>query len=482
MAQHETPVPPELSATVTPLPPLDEATAGGAVPEAPGGALLARVLAHARDLVVLATPLMLTRMGQLFMQTVDTAMVGRHSAEELAYFGLGNTPVGTAFATVVGLMMGTIILVAQAVGGGRAREAGAVWRRSVPYALLVGCVVAVGCLFGEPFFRLTGQDPRIAHGAAPVIIILGLGMPAAVVQISTSFFLEGIKRPFPAMISMIIANLLNFALDYTLVFGHFGLPALGAMGSAIATTTIRWVTALGLCAYVWTMRDHARYGVRGSFLDWRSGRPHRHLGYAAGLSQGAESSAFGTMGIFAGWLGALGLGAYAVGLNLLALAFMAALGLASATAVQVGQAHGAGHRREASVAGWTGLAITALVLAGVGLLFAGLPEAIARLYASDAALIRELVPLIAFMAWILVADGGQAVMASALRGQGDSWIPTALHFFSYYGVMIPTAAYAAFHLGHGVMGIFQGILVASVVAVSVLMARFHLLSRRESRS
>ncbi|MDE1146313.1 MAG: MATE family efflux transporter [Azospirillaceae bacterium] len=478
MAQFETPVPPELSATVTPLPPLEETPGPGLPPDAPPAALLARVLVHAGDLVVLAAPLMLTRMGQLLMQTADTAMVGRYSAEELAYFGLGNTPVGTAFATVVGLMMGTIILVAQAVGGGREREAGAVWRRSVPYALMIGLIVAVACLFGEPFFRVTGQDPHIAHGAAAVIAILGLGMPAAVLQITTAFFLEGIKRPFPAMVSMLVANVLNLTLDYVLVFGHFGLPALGAVGSSIATTSIRWLTALGLCAYVWTMRDHERYGVRGSFLEWRRGRGHRHLGYAAGLSQGAEASAFGTMGIFAGWLGALGLGAYAVGLNLMALPFMAALGLASATAVQVGQAHGAGNRREATLAGWTGLAITACVLTCVGLLFAAIPATIARIYAADPALIRDLAPLIAFMAWILVADGGQTVMASALRGQGDSWIPTALHFFSYFGVMIPVAAYAAFHLGHGVLGLFQGILVASIVAVSVLMVRFHLLSRR----
>ncbi|TWB43747.1 MATE family efflux transporter [Nitrospirillum pindoramense] len=482
MTQFEPPVPPEVSAAVTPLPPLDEAAVEAACPglppRGPDEALLPRVLVHARDLVLLAAPLMLTRIGQLFMQTVDTAMVGRYSAEELAYFGLGNTPVGTAFATVVGLMMGTIILVAQAVGAGRPHEAGAVWRRSLPYALLIGGIVAIACQFGEAFFLLTGQEADIAHGAAAVIAILGLGMPAAVMQITTSFFLEGIKRPFPAMISMIVANLLNFALDYTLVFGHFGLPALGAMGSAIATTSIRWITALGLILYVWTMRDHARYGVRGSFLEWRQGRGHRHLGYAAGLSQGAESSAFGTMGIFAGWLGALGLGAYAVGLNVLALVFMAALGLASATAVQVGQAHGAGNRREATLAGWTGLAITALTLAVVGVVLALAPEIIAGLYASDPALIRVLVPTIALMAWIVVADGGQTVMASALRGQGDSWIPTALHFFSYYGVMIPTAAYAAFHLGHGILGIFEGILAASIVAVSVLMIRFHLLSRR----
>ncbi|MEA1675167.1 MATE family efflux transporter [Nitrospirillum sp. BR 11163] len=482
MAQSEIPVPPELSAAVTPLPPLDEAAVEkacpGLPPQAPDERLLPRILVHARDLVLLATPLMLTRIGQLFMQTVDTAMVGRHSAEELAYFSLGGTPVGTAFATVVGLMMGTIILVAQAVGAGRPRDAGAVWRRSLPYALLIGGVVALGCQFGEAFFLLTGQEPVIAHGAAPVIAILGLGMPAAVLQISTSFFLEGIKRPFPAMVSMIVANLLNFTLDYTLVFGHFGMPALGTVGSAIATTTIRWLTALGLILYVWTMRDHAHYGVRGSFLEWREGRRHRHLGYAAGLSQGAESTAFGTMGIFAGWLGALGLGAYAVGLNLLALIFMAALGLASATAVQVGQAHGASNRREATLAGWTGLALTALIMVVVGVVLSSVPEGIATLYASDPDLIRVLVPAIAFMAWIVVADGGQTVMASALRGQGDSWIPTALHFFSYYGVMIPTAAYAAFHLGHGIMGIFQGILVASIVAVTVLMGRFHLLSRR----
>lgn len=444
-----------------------------------GRSLTQDIRHHARDLTRLAVPAILARLGQLLMQAVDTAMVGRYDARELAYFGLGNTPVGTVMATLVGLLLGTIVLTAQRTGAGREGEAGAIWRQALPYALLLGLAMAGAAQFGTVFFRATGQEADLARGGGRVLSIMGASMPAAALFTATAFFLEGIRRPIPAMITMLVANLLNFLLDYALVFGHFGLPPLGAVGSAMATTIIRWTTALALLAYVWCMPGHARFGVRGRFAGWwRGGREARHVGYAAGLSQGVEATAFAALGIFSGWMGERAVGAYAVGLNLLTLPFMAAVGLSSSTAVRVSQAHGAGDARNATLAGWTGLGVTALLLSAVGVAFIALPRDIAGIYTGDPRLLDALTPLVAFMAWILVADGGQTVMGSALRARGDRWIPTLLHFFSYYGVMIPSGVLFALVWHHGVMGLFQGILTASIVAVSVLVARFHILAKR----
>ena len=130
-----------------------------------------------------------------------------------------------------------------------------------------------------------------------------------------------------------------------------------------------------------------------------------------------------------------------------------------------------------ALAGWTGLGVTSVILAGVALLFALFPEPIAGFYTHDPELIALTAPLMAFAANVLIADGGQVVMANALRGRADTWIPTALHFFSYFGVMIPLGGLLALHLGHGVLGLYEGILVASIVSVSVLSVRFHILSR-----
>ncbi|WP_225889933.1 MATE family efflux transporter [Indioceanicola profundi] len=429
-------------------------------------------------LLALAVPVMIARAGQMTMAVADTLFVGRFSALELAYLGLG-APQGVMLAVLAGLLLGTIVLTAQATGAGKEEQAGLFWRRSLPYALTLGSVMAALCLFAEPFFLLTGQQPDLAAGGAEVMLIYGLGMPGAALFFTTTFFLEGLKRPVPGMVTIVLANILNLFLDWILVFGGLGLPAMGAEGSAWATTIIRWVTAIGLLLYVWRMADRDRYGVRsGGVRPWWPAREQRHLGMAAGASNGLEASAFAALTLFAGLIGPLALGAYTVGLNLIALPFMAALGLASATAVLVGNAYGTGDRRNTQLAGWTGLGVTAALLSVVGLIFAVWPEEIAMAFATEDRLIAVVAPVVAFSAWILVADGGQVVMAQALRGRGDAWVPTVLHFVSYYAVMMPVAYGLGIWAGRGVLGLFEGIFIASMVSVAILSGRFWWLGRK----
>ncbi|CAO3421570.1 MATE family efflux transporter [Azospirillum doebereinerae] len=438
-----------------------------------------RLRAHVGELLRLAAPVIVSRAGLMVMMAVDTAIVGRYAAQELAYYGLAHLPANIMVGTGVGLLMGTVMITAHALGSGNEAECGRSWRRSVPYALLLGVLFALVSLIGAPLFRLGGQSADLAQGGGAVLAVLGLGSPGMMLYITTGFFLEGIKRPMPGMIAMVIGNLVNGLLAWALVWGRLGFPAMGAVGSAWATTGVRWAMGLGLVAYVWWMHDHARWHVRVPVRDWWSGAgKQRHLGYAAGLSIGLESGAFAALGLFAGMISPLALAAYTVGLNLIALPFMAAVGLASATAVRVGVAFGQGDRRDMAMAGWTGLGVTSAILAVVGVLYHTLPEAIGAIYTTDDALLASVAPLIAFGAWILIADGGQTVMANALRGRHDAWVPTALHFLSYAVVMIPVSALLVFGLDRGVKGLFEGILIASLVSVTILSLRFAHLSRR----
>lgn len=441
--------------------------------------LRARLAAHIGELLRLAAPVIVSRAGLMVMMAVDTAIVGRFSAQELAYYGLAHLPGNIMVGTGVGLLMGTVMITAHAFGAGNDADCGRAWRRSVPYALLLGVLFALVSLLGVPLFQAGGQTAEMSAGGAHVLAVLGLGAPGMMLYITTGFFLEGVKRPWPGMVAMVIGNIVNAALAWALVWGHVGLEPLGAVGSAWATTIVRWAMGLGLVAYVWWMRDHDRWQVRRPVSDWWSGAARqRHLGYAAGLSIGVESGAFGGLGLFAGMISPLALGAYTVGLNLTALPFMAAVGLASATAVRVGVAYGRGDRSDMALAGWTGLGVTSAILACVGILYRSMPDALGAIYSNDPQLLEAVVPLIAFTAWILIADGGQTVMANALRGRHDAWIPTALHFFSYAVVMIPVSAFLVFGLGHGAHGLFEGILIASLVSVTILSLRFAYLSRR----
>ena len=318
-----------------------------------------RLRRHLREITRLAWPVVLARSGILSMSLADTIMVGRFSTLELAYQGIGLAPVGTILVSSLGLLLGTLVMTAHALGAGRPTDCGAIWRRSLPYALALGLAGAALCAGGEWFLRHTGQSADLAAGGGRVMVVVGLGLPATLIFIATSYFLEGIRRPLPGLVIMVIANVVNIWLNWMLIFGHLGFSAMGAVGSAWATTVVRCIMALAAVAYVWWMADRDRFAVRlAPRGGWRAWVQQRRIGYAAGASGVVESAAFSTLTLIAGVLGALAVGSFAIALNLIAIVFMTSLGMGSATAVQVGEAMGRGDAGDAALAGWTGLGIT----------------------------------------------------------------------------------------------------------------------------
>ncbi|HYD99736.1 MAG TPA: MATE family efflux transporter [Alphaproteobacteria bacterium] len=450
---------------------------------APGRARPSPLRTHLSELLRLSVPVVVSRTGVMSMALVDAIMVGRYSATELAYQSIGGAMVAAVLTTLLGLLMGTLVLTARAYGAGDYLACGAVWRRALPYGFALGLVGSAICLFGEALLLLTGQSAELAAGGGPVMLVIGLGLPANQIMIASSFFLEGIKRPMPVMVLTLFANLLNVLLNWVFVYGHLGFPEGGAVGSAWATTAGRWVAAFAYIAFIWTMRDQARFGVRlrpaGGWSAWAE---QRRLGFAAGASIGLETAAFSAVSLFAGWLGATALAAFSIGLNLVAIVFMVALGIGAATAVRTGAAHGEGNLADVARAGWIGLAAASVAMALGGMVFQIVPVELAAVFTHDPVVVAAAAPVVAFAAYMLVADGGQAVMANALRGRGDAWVPTALHMFSYFGVMVPLSWLLAFPLGRGLQGLFEGLLIASVVSVAVLAARFWWLSLLDRRA
>ena len=438
---------------------------------------------HLSELTRLAAPVVVARTGILTMATADIAMLGHYGARDLAFYGIGVPPFIVLMLIGIGMLTGTLVVTSQARGAGAPEECGAVWRRAMPYALMIGLVATVASQFAEPFFLAIGQSPEIAAGGGAVTAIAGLALAPTLIYVNTSYFMEGLARPVPGMVVILGANALNILLNWILIFGNLGAPAMGAEGAIIATTVVRVCMAAALTAYVWWMPDRDLYGVRRRLAAgwWRAGHEQRRLGYAAGVSQGVEAAAFNSLTMMAGLLGPLALAGYSVIMNLVALVFMLALGLGAATAVRVGAARGAGDAHGMTVAGWVGLAAATVVMGGFALLLWLLPGQVGALYSNDAALRAILPALIVIVALVLIPDGGQVVMAFALRGAGDAWTPTAMHLFSYFAVMIPLAWLLAFPMGRGAAGLVEAIAIASVVSLAVQMARFWQVTRRRAR-
>ncbi len=434
------------------------------------------------ELVRLSFPIVLQRLGIMIMGIVDTMMVGRYSAQELAYQSIGYVQVMTVIIISIGLMMGTMVLTSNAFGAGQYRKCGRIWQRSLPYGFALGMVGFVLCLFGEPILLVLGQQPDIARGGGAVMQAVAIGIPMTCLMLACTFFLEGINRPLPGMIFMAVANMINIFLNWILVYGHMGFDPMGAVGSAWATTLVRTFLAVGMILYIWNMTDHDLFGIRQK-VDMRlhKWKRMRHIGYGAGLTNGAEHTGFATLEIFGGWIGPLTLGAMAIAFNVYGIPYMIGYGIAGATAVRVGIALGRRDHRDLLLAGTCGIIfnfILMLPLLGLLLIY---PVQIAGFFTTDPALIVATVPLIILSAWMLLFDSAQTVIGNGLRGRRDVWAPTALYFFSYIIVMIPLAYYLAFSLGRGAEGLFESTVIASLISFVLLLIRFYYLSYLDFR-
>lgn len=434
------------------------------------------------ELIKLAWPVVLARLGIQVMGLTDAVVVGQYSATQLGYHALAWAPTMTALVTGIGLLQGVQVMTARAIGEGKSEKAGAALRRGVVYALWIGLVSSLALVSLGPLFpRSLGMKDGLAEGAIPVLLVFSASLTPNLIYIAAINFVEGLGRPGMGAVTMWAANLANLALNLLLVPGTFGLPALGAVGAAWATFGSRIVMMVMLLGWIAMMPGAKGFGLfKRPAPDPAAEREQRHVGYGAGASLFVEVAAFSGMNIVAGWLGGLAVAAWAVVLNVSAIVFMAPLGIAAATSILVGQAYGAKDPVAVTRAGITGF-IAAIVVTSLCALIVGLcAPLVASAYSRDAALIAAIAPGLVLASLFFVADGLQTVGANALRARGDVVVPTVTHVASYAVLMLPLGYALALPAGMGLIGVVWSVIWASLLSAGLLVGRFAWLSLKRN--
>ena len=431
-----------------------------------------------KTLLNLAWPVVISRVGILTLGITDTVMVGRYASEHLAYLGIGMVPSNIYILIMIGLLMGTSVLVSNRFGAGQYDKTGEVLWHALPWGFAIGLIGFLFCYFGEFWLLLTGQDAVLAEKGGHISIIAGLSLPLAAVHMTTGFFLEGIRNPRPGMVIMIAANIINIFANYFLVYGVYGFPELGAEGSIWATFIVRCMQVVAILSYVWFFIDHEKFGLSKPKITWRGGADLRRIGYASGISMGLENGAFNALVLFAGFLGTAVVAAHVIMINVFAVFFMMGLGFGVATAVSVGNANGAGDMQQVTRWAWLGLSIQSVVMVVAGILMWITAQQTGEFFSNDPAVYNLAATMIAWVAMSLVFDTGQSLMAMALRARGDTWAPTFIHFIAYGVVMIPLAYFFIFPLGRGAMGLADGVIFGTFVPFVLVMLRYRYLDRR----
>jgi len=421
------------------------------------------VFTSLKELAALAVPMIVSRAGLAAMGIADAIMVSRYNTSEFAALSLADGTLGRIVEVFAAFIIGGLVLVPRAYGAGDMSEALRIWRRSIVASVGLGLAGLLLGLLGTNIFRLLGQAAPLAAKAGSLSAILGLGYVAALLAIGAAIFLEGIKRPLIVAVSVLAANLLNITLNWLLISGHAGLPALGARGSAISTTIVRFVLAITLVVCVLRVRP-ARAETS------RLGNQHA-LGLSAAAVQGIMLVLASTLLIFAGWMGPLPLAVLSAVWTLNAPVMLIALGLSDATGVRVASSRG--NSRFLVTLSATAAAALGLLCVGVWSIF---PTRLAGIVVTNTPMLRSLAPLIPLAGVLLLFDSVSFVVVFALRALRDIVWPTGIEIATM-AALVPLAFGLAFTLSLGVKGLLLAAIASAFCRLALLAWRFLWLTR-----
>ncbi|MDK9724205.1 MAG: MATE family efflux transporter [Sterolibacteriaceae bacterium MAG5] len=390
----------------------------------------------ARELARLAWPVLIAQLAVMASGVADTVMAGRLSALDLAAVGIGASIYVTVFVSIMGVLLALTPTVAHHYGAGRYTAIGADVTQSAWMALALATIAVLLLRNPEPFLALTQLQPAVEAKVRAYLDAVSWSVPAALAFRLFYGFSSGIGRTRPIMIFNLAGLALKVPLNAVLMYGLFGLPALGSTGCGVATAIVAWITALA--AWGWSAR-HPAYREFALFARFEPPRPAAiaallKLGLPIGATFLVDVTAFTFMALFIARLGPTASGAHQIAANLAALTFMLPLSLGNATAVLAGQALGAGDRRRARRAGWYGIALGMGLALAVSLLLWFGAAPIAALYTPDPAVRAAAATLIVLVAVYHLADALQAVAVNALRGYRKSTVPMVIYAVALWGL------------------------------------------------
>ena len=431
----------------------------------------------------LALPLAGAMLAQMGMGLTDTVLLGSIGRDALAAGGLG----GSMFFVITGVFQNAVasvaILIAHARGAGDTSGISDVLRAGFLLAILCTVPVCLALWNIEPLLLLVGEPPALAHDISVYVRVIVIGAPAAMLIATKRFYLSAMNHPRLILWIAIFGLIVNGLLDYGLIYGVWGLPELGYLGSGAATAIVLWLMAGATAAAIWFTPDARPDSIFGR-VDWAIFEELNRLGWPIAVLFSVETLLFTGSALMIGILGTAALAAHQVAIMIAATAFMVPMAISQAANVRIGYHMGADMPVSAQQAGFAALLIgMGFMMVSATVIFAA-PRGLALLFQldpavpADAEVIALVVRLLMICAVFQIFDGAQAIGAGILRGYKDTRVPMVLATFSYWGVGFTVAWTFGFPLCYGAVGVWWGLATGLATASVLLCGRFLIISRR----
>jgi MATE family multidrug resistance protein len=438
--------------------------------------------AEIRRTLHLALPVIIGQLAVFSMNFVDTVMSGRLPDKEIALAALGIG--GAVWSSMLMFVLGTLMVVqpsvAQLDGADLKSEAGSQTRQAFWIALVLGLPFWLVCYFSEPLLTAFKIDPLIVPKAAGYLRAVSWGAPGISLVFLLRFFSEGTGNTRPTMFYGVAGALLNIPLNYVLMFGKLGFPALGTVGCGYATSIVIWLQFLLLAAYVGLHRHYKPFALMSHLErpDWREIWSLLKVGLPIAVTIFVEGSLFVAAALLIGRLGPVPAAAHLIAINFSALMFMIPVGLSSAISIRIGNAIGRRDLEGARYAGLIGIMIILVIQTVSAMTMLLVPELIVGIYTDDLVVAPLAVSLLFYAAIFQYPDGLQIVAAGALRGYKDTRMPMLYMVISFWVVGMTLGYNLTFGQAMGPAGMCIGMIAGLTVAAGLMLLRFSHTSKR----
>lgn len=406
----------------------------------------------------LAIPVIFSQIGQVTVNLADNMMVGHVGTTELAAasFAINVFHIGMLFG--LGITMGLTPLVGQSFSAKSPQNSGSWLKNGILVYFIASVFLYAGMSAVVFFMNRMGQSEEVVRMAIPYYLIQVSSLLPLMLFFAFKQFFEGIGNTKIAMAITIAANLINIGLNYILIYGKLGFPALGLNGAGYATLISRIIMPVIFVTVIFKQKAFRIYMTEALRAGFERIKIRRivSIGLPIGSQMVIEVLSFSLGAIMLGWISKESLAGHQIAISMASMTYMISFGLASGTTIRVSHAFGGHDRNELKQAVWASLHMVVAFMLLMGILFVLLRNHLPLLFTSDPAVVRVAAGLLIVGAFFQISDGIQVVLLGSLRGMADVRIPMFIAFFSYIVVSLPVSYLLAFIFNFGYAGVWIG--------------------------
>ncbi|MCW0506997.1 MATE family efflux transporter [Aeromonas piscicola] len=399
-----------------------------------------RYLSEARQLVRLASPILVAQVAQIAMNFVDTVMAGQVSAVDLAAVSVASSFWLPIILLVQGIIMALTPIVSQLNGARKRDEIRPAVHQGFWLALMVTPIAMVALYFSPLALQFMDVDPVMAAKTAGYLHAILWGLPAFVMFQVLRNFSEGLSHTMPTMVIGFVGLAVNIPANTIFIHGLFGMPKLGGVGCGVATAIVLWAMLLAMIVYVKLSPHFKKINLFAQLVRPNGSRIWRlfRLGFPIAMAIFCEVTLFTVVALMLAPFGAETVASHQIALNFSSLVFMLPLSIGVGVTIRVGHSIGEGLPDHARVSARTGIMLGMAVAVCTAALTVLLREQIATIYTDDLQVITLAATLLFFAAIYQVSDSVQVVAAAALRGYKDTKAIFYVTIVAYWGLGLPT--------------------------------------------